>query len=291
MRGSLSPDSWLVKRARKPDGRGDRRRRRRRGGRLRADAPRRRGRRCSRPSTSSALRRSGTNSGILHTGLRLAARRARDPADPALGASCAIRCSSALGVPVLRCGALLRPATRARRERSRRSPRPRARNGVEVELARRRRARGPGRGGDRPGRLHARAGGRGGGRAAPSCAPARASRRSSATATGSRCRLADGERRRLPASRSTAPACTPTRSRGWRATTSFAIYPRKGEFFVFEPPGRRAARADPAAGADQADQGRARVSDRRRQGDRRPDRPRPGRQGRLDGARGGAGTR
>ena len=31
---------------------------------------------------------------------------------------------------------------------------------------------------------------------------------------------------------------------------SFSIYPRKGEFLVFDPPARRAARPDPAAGAD-----------------------------------------
>ena len=48
---------------------------------------------------------------------------------------------------------------------------------------------------------------------------------------------ASGRRSKWPASRrSTAPACSPTTSRALAGDDSFAIYPRKGEFFVFDPP-------------------------------------------------------
>ena len=42
---------------------------------------------------------------------------------------------------------------------------------------------------------------------------------------------------RVPGGGQLRRACTRTRWRGWPATTAFAIYPRKGEFFVFDPPG------------------------------------------------------
>ncbi len=100
------------------------------------------------------LAASGTNSGILHTGfdsvpgeleteliLRSAALR-----DPVL---------EALRVPVLRCGALMRPADGSQRDAVAALAANAERNGVEVSLARRRRARGAGRVGHRSGRLHA----------------------------------------------------------------------------------------------------------------------------------------
>ena len=68
---------------------------------------------------------------------------------------------------------------------------------------------------------------------------------------------------------------------------SFEIYPRKGEFFVFDPPEPLDRIRLPAP--DAAHQGRARVPDGRRQGDRRADRARPGRQARRLGTSGGAG--
>ena len=69
---------------------------------------------------------------------------------------------------------------------------------------------------------------------------------------------------------------------------SFEIYPRKGEFLVStRPRGERLERILLPV-PTRAHEGRARVPDRRRQGDRRADRGRPGRQGRLVGAAGGA---
>ena len=71
--------------------------------------------------------------------------------------------------------------------------------------------------------------------AAPRCEPA-PRRGDRATGDGA---SADRRHRRAPLPArppSTAPACAPTRSPGWSATTSFEIYPRKGEFFVFDPP-------------------------------------------------------
>ncbi len=80
---------------------------------------------------------------------------------------------------------------------------------------------------------------------------------------------------------STAPGCTPTRWRAWRVRSPSRVYPRKGEFLVFSPPPRSSPRADPAAGALRARQGRARLPDARRSDHRRADRARARGQARL----------
>ena len=167
-----------------------------------------------------ALGASGTNSGILHTGF--------DSVPGALETQLILRSAALrdavldeLGVPALRCGAVLRPGTDEQADNARR-------NGVAVGAARRR-ARGPGRDGDRPRRLHARAG----------------RRRTAGRGRDPHRRPRGGHRARERG------AC------GWAATSScdvavncaglgadavarlvgdesFTIYPRKGEFFVFD---------------------------------------------------------
>ena len=130
--------------------------------------------------------------------LRLRPRRARDRADPALR-----RAPRPGARPPRRPGAPLRGAccdratTRQARTVAALAESAR-RNGVAVELARRRLARGAGRGGHRPGRLHAGPAPRRRRRAAPSCAPAPASTRSSAARRGLTLSTA---RRRAPALR------------------------------------------------------------------------------------------
>ena len=88
---------------------------------------------CLEAEPEPGLQASGTNSGILHTGfdsvpgeleteLILRSAELREPV------------LDALGVPVLRCGALMRPAGEGDASRDRRSAENARHNGVEVEL-------------------------------------------------------------------------------------------------------------------------------------------------------------
>ena len=153
-----------------------------------------------------------------------------------------------------------------------------ARNGVPVEPRGRRRPARARRGGDRSRRVHAGARRRGAaagrtsgrGRGSPPCA---------ATATGVVLELAGGERLRARAARQLrGPARR--RGRGMAGDAPFAIYPRKGEFLVFErPPARLREILLPVPTA--AGQGRARVPDRGRSQIAGPTARRPRGQGRL----------
>ena len=200
-------------------------------------------------------------SGELRRGAARAARRARDPLRGARAPRGEERGAHGRGAGRCEPGATAstrRSATTARsRSRARRSP-----------------TRSPTPGRWSPPRSPA----------APSCAPVRRSRRSSSDGDA----LAVEHRRRRPrcaaARPSTAPACAPTRSPRLAGDDELRDLPAQGRVLRLRAARRRAARADPAARADRAHQGRARVPDRRRQGDRRPHRPRPGRQGRLVGA-------
>ena len=151
-----------------------------------------------------ALGASGTNSGILHTGF--------DSVPGALETQLILRSAAAArrrAGRARRAGAALRRGAAARHRRAGRQRPPQRRRGG----AARRRARGPGRDGDRPRRLHARAGRR------------RAARRGRdphrRPRGGHRARErapAGGRRRRAATSRSTAPAWGPTPSPAWSAT-------------------------------------------------------------------------
>ena len=207
--------------------------RRRRGGlcgrawSLRAGAS---GWRCSRPSPSRGSAASGTNSGILHTGF--------DSEPGALETELILRSArlrdeviDALAIPVLRCGAVMR-AGEASAEVV-------GASGPERGTGRRgrgRRDRGTWRSSHRPGRVHARAGRRGGppGRRAPNAIPRRRDRTLERRARSRTRRAATPCAAAWP---STVRGSKPTRSRGSPATESFEIFPRKGEFLVFDPPG------------------------------------------------------
>ena len=151
-------------------------------------------------------------------------------------------------MPVLRCGALMRPADGSQRDAVAALAANAERNGVEVVAARRRRARGAGRVGHRSGRLHA---GAGGGSPTPR---RRASHRlssrgaSSEAAANSSFREPGGESVRRPARRQL------RRARGRRGGAArrrrlVRGLPAQGRVPGLRPAGRRAARADPAAGA------------------------------------------
>ena len=117
-----------------------------------------------------ALQASGTNSGILHTGLRLDPGRARDRADPALGRAARPRCSRPSASRCCAAARVMRPRRRPSRDRGawRRTRAQRGRGRAPD----RRRARDPRRVGHRPGRLHARPGRSRGASRRASCAPA-----------------------------------------------------------------------------------------------------------------------
>ena len=196
-----------------------------------------------------ALQATGTNSGILHTGfdskpgeleteliLRAAALR-----DPVL---------DALGVPVLRCGAVVEPRDAAERavvddlERGARA------NGVHVvPRARTARCEVPGRERDRPGRADARARRRGDRRGRRRARRARRSGRCAATATSCVVEAGDGDRACAPRAVVNAAGLRADEVARMAGDDSFQIFPRKGEFLVFEPPAGVAARAHPAARA------------------------------------------
>ena len=163
-----------------------------------------------------ALAASGTNSGILHTGFDSIPGELETAADPARRPSCATRCSTRSACRCCAAGRSCGRATTRTRDAVARSPRTRERNGVEVALRERRRARGPGRSGHRPGRLHARAGGARPSGTAPSCG--RGSRVDAMRRDGDGLRAR--ERRRRPRTRARGRQLrrpsTPTRSRARR---------------------------------------------------------------------------
>ena len=96
--------------------------------------------------------------------------------------------------------------------------------------------RSPGRVGDRPGRVHARPGRCGGRRRRRGADSALASRRSSAAATAVALRTGRRRADRLQVAVNCAGLYADEVAR-LAGDDSFEIYPRKGEFFVFEPPG------------------------------------------------------
>jgi glycerol-3-phosphate dehydrogenase len=181
-----------------------------------------------------ALAASGTNSGILHTGfdsppgeleteLILRSAQLRDPV------------LEALGLPVLRCGALLRPAAESERAAVRALAENAARNGVSVELRDDGALAVPGEAVTDP--------------IAYTRALARA-----AVAHGADLRLGaavasigrrDGGLRLDLATGGSVVCRVAVNCAGLRADAvarlagdeSFAIYPRKGEFLIFDPPG------------------------------------------------------
>ncbi len=239
---------------------------------------------CSRRSRSPALAASGTNSGILHTGfdsipgeleteLILRSAELREPV------------LDALGVPVLRCGAVMRPGGRGRasavaapgRERApqRRPGRACARTARSRCPARRSPIRSPSRSPSPP--PHARHG---------------AELRTGSSVCGverdaGRDVTLDERRRRaaaLPRRWSTAPGCgadevaRPGRRRLVRRLSAQGRVPR------LRAAGGRALDRILLPVPSRGHQGGARVPDPRRQGRRRADRGRPGGQGRLVGA-------
>ena len=144
----------------------------------------------------------------------------------------------ALGVPVLRCGALLRPTDREEARDGRRDRRQRA-----GATASRRRSRDdgalevPGEAVTDPVAYTAGAGG--------AAAAAGAEVRTGRARRGDRARGRRGSTLRLADGDARAPARVAVNCAGLHADEvarlagdeSFAIYPRKGEFFVFDPPG------------------------------------------------------
>src|SRR4051812_4230742 len=180
------------------------------------------------------LAASGTNSGILHTGFdsppgeletRLILRSAQ-LRDPVL---------DALGLEVLRCGAVLRPAAKTERAAVRALAENAARNGVAVDL----RADGalavPGEAVTDPVAYT---------RALAGAAVAHGAQLGLGAAVASISRAGGGLRLGLMAGGSLACRVA-VNCAGLRADEvarlagdeSFEIYPRKGEFLVFEPPG------------------------------------------------------
>ncbi len=177
---------------------------------------------------------SGTNSGILHTGfdsppgeletrLILASARLRDPVQ------------ERLGVPVLRCGALL-AATDAEQARALAELGERARsNGVEVERQGERSLAVPGEAVTDPAAFTQRLAAA----AVAGGAELHAGSRVVAiepVAAGLALHSDDGQR----VSCAAAVNCAGLRADEVATLVgdgSFSIYPRKGEFFVFEPPG------------------------------------------------------
>ena len=182
-----------------------------------------------------ALQATGTNSGVLHTGfdstpgeleteliLRAAAIR-----DPVL---------DALGVPVLRCGAVIEPASAVERvvvdglERGARA------NGVVVERDADGRLIVPGESVTDPVALTLALAG--------AAIAAGADVRVTSPVTALR---ADGDRVRVTAGDAELDAAAVVNAAGLRGDEvarmagdeTFAIYPRKGEFLVFDPPGGR----------------------------------------------------
>ena len=213
-----------------------------------------------------ALGASGTNSGILHTGF--------DSVPGALETQLILRSAALrdavldeLGVPALRCGAVLRPGTDEQADNARR-------NGVAVAL--------------RDGALEV-PGETVTDPVAYTLALAAAAQRAGAEIrTGARVEAIE-RANAAPAgaaatssatSRSTAPACAPTPSPAWSATTaSPSTRARASSSSSTATP-----RSHPAARSHQAHEGGARVPHHRRQGRRRPHRARPVRQGGLVGA-------
>jgi glycerol-3-phosphate dehydrogenase len=182
----------------------------------------------------AGLAASGTNSGILHTGFdsvpgELETKlilRAAEIREPVL---------DLLGVPVIRCGALLRPGGKEEAEVVAGLGRGARRNGVEVELRGDGSLAVPGESVTDPvaytrGLAAAAAAG---GAEVRTEAPVVAIERAG---EGLSVQTADGER---------ATCAVAVNCAGLRADEvarllgdeSFSIYPRKGEFFVFDPPG------------------------------------------------------
>ena len=117
---------------------------------------------------------------------------------------------------MLRCGALMRPTGESERDADRRAGGERRAQRRRGAASGRRRARGAGRGGDRSGRLHARAWRRPPSATAPSCAPAfRVEARGARDGEASPCPRRAGESLRCRGGRSTAPGSAPAR---WRAS-------------------------------------------------------------------------
>ena len=141
-------------------------------------------------------------------------------------------------MPVIRCGAVMRPSTTRSGRPSRRWPRTRAQNGVEAMLARRRRPRGPGRVGHRPGRVHARRSRCGASATAPSFTPGSRSPRVGRATAASSCRGAAASGRmprrrqlrrpRRRRRRAVARATTPSTSTPARASSSSSTRPAAG---------------------------------------------------------------
>ena len=262
------------------DGRGDRRRRS--GGCAVAYALARRGVAATllEAEPALALAASGTNSGILHTGFdstpgeletRLILRSA-ELRDAVL---------ADLGVPVLRCGALLGRAARVTRRRSarwRRAPRPTASRRHCATTAR---SWCPARPSPTSPTL-----------ALAGAAAAGATVRVGARVTGLRRRA--GRLELAIAGDRTVTCDVAVNCAGLHADDiarlagddGIEIAPRKGEFLVFDAPGGRLEHR--AARADRAHEGRARVPHARRARRRGPDRA-TSRQGRLERARRGTG--
>jgi glycerol-3-phosphate dehydrogenase len=179
------------------------------------------------------LEASGTNSGLLHTGfdskpgeleteLILRANRLRDAA------------LETLDLPVLRCGAVLAPTSPDQRETVRGIARNAERNGVEASLAPDGTLRVPGEWVTDPAALTAAlaAAAAGGG------AEIRLGARVVALAAdgpGVRVELASGERLTCQVAVNAA-GLHADEVAGLAGDRTFEIYPRKGEFFVFDPP-------------------------------------------------------
>ncbi len=274
-----APDHVKVARC---SGRCDRRRGRRRGGRPRARAAGASPRSSLEAEAELAPAASGSNSGILHTGFD------SDPGE--LETELILRSNDLrervlerLGVPVIRCGGLVRPNNREEARTVDRLAANAKANGVEAAIAEDGALEVPGEAVTDPVAYTAAL--------AATAAAAGARIRRGARVDGDRTRggeahAADRGRRRghlHGGGQLRRPARRRGRPPGRRP--ELLDLPAQGRVLRLRPSRAGFARADPAPGAERAHQGGARVPDGRRQAGRRADRSRPGGQGRLVGAR------